>query len=279
MIVWLLLFILMALIASVFGFLYWRIRRRRGGPLSLSDKTKWKEADVFSLRRRQVAFWIATLVVLSCLAFYLEIEQAIGRTDEIATARSEFLQLRRGKKLYDRKPSQKPIEEQKKLPKTNANKLKLEEKPVTVESPSEAQSDTPTTDMDRGQGGNSDEEIWKFVHQFPLFPGCENLELDYPSRKKCADQKLKNFIQTNLRYPAQAVARATQGTVMVAFVVEKDGKVSDVKVIRDIGDGCGAEAKRVVELMNHMGLKWLPGMQSGRPVRVQFTLPVEFKVR
>ncbi len=63
--------------------------------------------------------------------------------------------------------------------------------------------------------------------------------------------------------------------VYVTFVVEKDGSISNPKLLRDIGFGCGAEAIRVVKAMP----KWNPGKQRGKPVRVQFNLPVSFSLR
>lgn len=82
------------------------------------------------------------------------------------------------------------------------------------------------------------------------------------------------FIYDNIQYPGIARENGVEGTVVVQFVVEKDGSITDVKVIRDIGAGCGAEAMRVVNKMP----KWNPGKQRGRPVRVQFNLPVKFKL-
>ncbi len=68
---------------------------------------------------------------------------------------------------------------------------------------------------------------------------------------------------------------AIQGTVYVTFVIETDGAVSHVKVLRGIGGGCDEEAVRVVTLMPD----WKPGYQDGEPVRVQFNLPIRFILR
>lgn len=65
----------------------------------------------------------------------------------------------------------------------------------------------------------------------------------------------------------------------VRFVVEKNGTIANAQVLRDIGGGCGQETLRVVELMNSEGIKWKPGIQGGRFVRVQFNLPVKFKLQ
>lgn len=81
------------------------------------------------------------------------------------------------------------------------------------------------------------------------------------------------FLQKNLRYPSIAVENRTSGTVYLSFVVEKDGSVSDINVMKAIGDGCEEEAIRVVKKM-----KWNPGKTGGHPVRVKFTLPVKFVI-
>ena len=83
------------------------------------------------------------------------------------------------------------------------------------------------------------------------------------------------FIQRNLHYPTQAIDNDVSGKVYVTFVVEKDGSIGNPKLLRDIGFGCGAEAIRVVKAMP----KWNPGKQRGKPVRVQFNLPISFSLK
>lgn len=122
------------------------------------------------------------------------------------------------------------------------------------------------------------EEIFRVVEQMPRFPGCEDLTASNEEKKACADKKMLEFIYTHIRYPAIARDNGIEGTVVVQFVVDKDGRVSESQVIRDVGGGCGDEAARIVKLMNEMPDKWTPGMQRGIPVRVMFTLPVKFKL-
>jgi protein TonB len=121
------------------------------------------------------------------------------------------------------------------------------------------------------------EEIFKVVEEMPRFPGCEDLG-SAAERKQCADKKMLEFIYKNIKYPAIARENGIEGTAVVTFVVEKDGSVTDARLLRDPKGGTGEEALRVVNLMNTEGIKWIPGKQRGRPVRVQFNLPVKFKL-
>ena len=88
-------------------------------------------------------------------------------------------------------------------------------------------------------------------------------------------EALSQYIADNIRYPEQAKRDNTQGRVFVRFVVEPDGSVADAEVLRGIGSGCDEEALRVVNAMP----KWKPGRVNGNPVRVQYTLPITFKLQ
>ena len=105
-----------------------------------------------------------------------------------------------------------------------------------------------------------DEPTFIAVEQMPEFPGGQ--------------EGLVNYLVENLNYPEKAKAKKITGKVYVSFVVEKDGSISNVKVLRDIGYGCGEEAVRVVKAMP----RWKPGMQRGKNVRVQYTLPLNFQL-
>lgn len=120
-------------------------------------------------------------------------------------------------------------------------------------------------------------EIVSFAEEMPRFPGCENLPTT-AERKQCADQKMLEFVYKNIKYPAIARENGIEGMAVITFVVETDGSVTAAKVLRDPGGQCGQEALRVVQLMNQKDIQWIPGKQRGRPVRVQFNLPVRFKL-
>ena len=121
-------------------------------------------------------------------------------------------------------------------------------------------------------------EFFKIVEQMPRFPGCEDLGGSKKEVEQCAQRKLLEFIYKNIKYPAIARENGVYGTVVVRFMVETDGSISNTEVVRDIGAQCGQEVLRVVQLMNKKGLHWTPGMQRGLAVRVQFNLPVRFRL-
>lgn len=115
--------------------------------------------------------------------------------------------------------------------------------------------------------------IFKVVEEMPVFGDCTALPVS--ERKQCSDAALLRYIYRHIRYPEVARDNGIEGTVYVQFVVEKDGSLSQVKILRGIGGGCGREVERVVAEMP----VWSPGRQRGRPVRVQFNLPVKFKLQ
>ena len=86
------------------------------------------------------------------------------------------------------------------------------------------------------------------------------------------EAKLYEYLSENIKYPDLARDGGITGKVYVQFVVEKDGSITNIQVKRDIGGGCGEEAKRVVRGMP----KWKPGKVGGRTVRSQFILPINF---
>lgn len=87
--------------------------------------------------------------------------------------------------------------------------------------------------------------------------------------------KLMEFITKNLQYPESAQEQGIQGRVIAQYVVEKDGSVSNIRVIRGVSEELDAEAVRVLKLMP----KWTPGKQNGKPVRCRYTIPVQFRIR
>lgn len=106
-----------------------------------------------------------------------------------------------------------------------------------------------------------DDQIFDYLEEMPEFPG--------------GDAEMMKWLTKNVVYPSIASENGIQGRVMVGFVVERDGSVSDVKILRGVDPSLDKEAMRVVKAMP----KWKPGMQTGKPVRCRFTIPVNFRLR
>ncbi len=104
------------------------------------------------------------------------------------------------------------------------------------------------------------DSIYEICEVMPQFPGGE--------------QAMMKFVSSNVHYPEEAKDKGINGRVLVSFVVEKDGSVTEVEVRKGIGKICDEEAVRVVKAMP----KWTPGMQDGKPVRVHYNLPFYFKL-
>jgi TonB family protein len=101
-------------------------------------------------------------------------------------------------------------------------------------------------------------DVYTVVEKQPSYPGGQD--------------GYRKFLIENIKYPAEALKKGVTGTVYVTFVIENDGAVTNVKVLRGIGSGCDEEAIRVVKMMP----KWNPGEEKGKPVAVQFNLPIKF---
>lgn len=126
-------------------------------------------------------------------------------------------------------------------------------------------------------GIDSTAQVYKVVREMPLFPGCTDLE-DYPLQKRCAEEALNLFVERTLAYPEAARENRDQGVAVVSFVIEVDGCLSQLKVVRSISEELDEEALRIVREMMVNGYYWNPGRHEGKPVRVQWNLPVKFQL-
>jgi protein TonB len=104
-------------------------------------------------------------------------------------------------------------------------------------------------------------KVFTVVEQEPKFPGGEDA--------------FAKFLGTNIKYPAEMKQKKVQGKVFVSFIVEADGSLSTMKILRDLGYGSGKESVRVLS----MSPKWQPGVQNGKKVRVQYTIPISFTLK
>ena len=120
--------------------------------------------------------------------------------------------------------------------------------------------------------------IVDFVEQMPTF-GEDCFALTGDERRVCSDKALMKFLYGELRYPAFARENGIEGTVVVRFVVERDGAISAVEAVRKVGGGCSEEAVAALQAINKQGRRFQPGRQNGRTVRVRYTVPVAFKLQ
>ena len=104
-------------------------------------------------------------------------------------------------------------------------------------------------------------EVFKKVDEMPRFPG--------------GDKGMMEYISQNIKYPVEAQNQGIQGMVVVRFVVNKTGEISDVTVLRSLTSTCDTEAVRVVKAMP----KWTPGKQGGKAVDVYYTLPIQYRLQ
>ena len=111
------------------------------------------------------------------------------------------------------------------------------------------------------KNAESTEKMYVVVEQMPAFPG--------------GDAALMKYLSENIKYPKAAEKAGEQGRVVVNFIVEKDGAISNVNVVRSVTPTLDAEAVRVIKAMP----KWVPGKQDGQSVRVKYNVPVSFRLQ
>jgi len=137
----------------------------------------------------------------------------------------------------------------------NITEQKLKDEGVTIKEVKPGEKIETDGQMDDSTG------VFTVVEEMPVYQGGVN--------------ELYKFLGNNIKYPQQAKDEQIQGRVFVSFVIEEDGKITNVKVLRGIGGGCDEEAIRVVSMMPN----WTPGKQRGKNVRVAYNLPIKFTLQ
>jgi len=111
------------------------------------------------------------------------------------------------------------------------------------------------------------------VESVPVFPGCESMT-DNAQRKACFQQQLLQFVSENFEYPEKARQLKIQGRIIVEFVVEKSGEVSNIKILRSVDPWLDEEALRVIKSLPRIQ----PAKQRGAPVRMSFVVPLKIEL-
>ncbi len=232
---------------------------------------------------------VALLVMLSFVCFIIALPYFLKSTQQV-----EDRQVVYGPNEMDNMEMTKKVEEERviEMPKAPALPLKtsIQYVPPRVVANSNAQDDIITTDdvlastatvhtitVEKGVANGvladkiPDENvsvviveptntIFKTAEQQPKFPG--------------GDSELFKYLNANLRYPVPALEGGIEGRVVVQFVVNKTGAISDIKIMQSLHPLCDKEAIRLISSMP----KWIPGRQNGNPVNVYFTIPIRFKL-
>ena len=129
---------------------------------------------------------------------------------------------------------------------------------ITTVARAQKTSKTATVKCENKVENDSMDGFWDIT---PVFPG--------------GDMALKTYLQQNIKYPALAMKNKEEGRVVVKFLVEKDGRLSHLKVVRSVSPLLDAEALRVIKAMPN----WTPGRHEGKPVRVKYNIPIQFKLQ
>ena len=154
-------------------------------------------------------------------------------------------------------PPKPPVVPNKIIEKPNQEKIELDiEFDLDIETTEDDKIEALVSSLEPGD--ETAEEIRDFTEQMPEPEG--GLKAFY------------RFVSKNIRYPKKAMDLGIEGKVFISFVIDKDGSIQDVTVLKGIGFGCDDEAVRVVR----QAPKWKPGRQGGIPVKVRQRLPIEF---
>lgn len=117
------------------------------------------------------------------------------------------------------------------------------------------------------------DEAFLIVEQMPQFPGCESEEKS--TQEQCAKTELLKYVYGNIKYPKEDRKNGVSGTAVSQFVVDKNGTIKNIEIVRSVSKTIDAEVYRMLEDMGDK-VTWIPGKQSGKKVDVKFTLPVKF---
>ncbi len=221
------------------------------------EPKKTKKADLE--RKRTLFFEIGMVAVLAIVlvAFewktYEKIEYNLGE-QTVEKIEEEMIPVTR----QQEKPPPPPP------PKTTEIEVVEDDEEIEEEIEIDAEADQETFVEEYVAPEIEEEEE---VEELPIFTVVEE-QPEFPG----GFAALTKYLQSNIQYPQMAREVGVSGIVYVTFVVEPDGSITNVQLLRGIGSGCDEEALRVVKRMPN----WKPGKQRGKSVRVQFNLPVKF---
>lgn len=219
------------------------------------EAKKSSEADLE--RRKRGFFYAGLLVTLAFVLVGMEYTEFDRKDNELGDLNKEFLEEEEIPPSAAPPPPPPPPPAPSTVVEIVEDEEDIEETEQVFEEPDE---ETVVEEVEYVEEEVED-EIFTIVEDMPTFPGGET--------------ELFKFLGKNLKYPAIAQDAGVSGTVYVNFMVDKDGKVKNAKVVRGIHSACDKEALRVVNKMP----AWRPGKQRGKAVRVSYNLPIRFTLK
>jgi len=254
----------------------------------IKNRTKYKFADVFRLRFLFLRTGLLLSMAFVFFAFqWTSFEKTVYIPDDLYI---DPLKVQETPRTMDPPPVKPPpappevvevpdeeiIEDQpdfldESIEDDFVNEEPVEEENKAPEKPVKAPAPPPEEEIEI-------DEIIHFAEQMPRFPGCENIDGDHKTKQQCAEKKMLEFIYKHLRYPTLAAQNNIEGRCVAQFVIDKSGMVSNINIMRDPGAGLGEASQKVLLKMNEMGMRWTPGKQNGKTVKVMYTIPIMFRL-
>ena len=218
-----------------------------------------KKTDRASLEKNRSTFILIGLVITLSLVWYAFDHKTYDK-EEIVIVQNAMLEDEEDLILQTQRnepPPPPPPPQQTTVIEIVEDDVEVDDIEIDAETDDDEEIEEQVIEEEEAEDEKED-EIFVFVEDQPGYPGGDKARIKY--------------LQDNIKFPVMAIESGIQGTVYVTFVVEKDGRITSVKVLRGIGGGCDEEAVRVIKKMP----RWKPGKQRGRSVRVQFNMPVRF---
>ena len=235
------------------------------------EPRKNKEADLERMRTLFLQIGFAVAILITIVAFqwktYDRSDYDLGQL-QLENIEEEIIPITKPE-LTPPPPPPPPVQEIEIVEdeKEIENEAEIEETEVTQET-------KIVVIEPRKEEAPSEPEIFLIVEKMPAFKGCEN-EPTEEKRAACSHNRIQEYLGRTIIYPPMAKDNNITGTVFVTFVIDENGAVKDAKVLRGVGSGLDEEAIRAVKAMP----KWTAGQQRGKPVKVQYNLPVRFNLR
>ena len=235
-------------------------------PSPLEGRNKYPEVDTFSLSGTFLNYGLLAAIVLMILAFsWTQYEKVIDVSGLLGTLDEEIeMETPRTAEPPPPPPPPPPPKIQEvpndvSVEETVVFKDQSIQEETVVEAPPVVEKAPPPPPPPPPPPKQEEEEIFKVVEDQPSFPGCEDIS-DKAEKKKCADEKMLQFIYGNIKYPAIARENGVEGMVVVKFVVEKDGSITQAEVVRDSPKGGWHDAQ-----VGSWQAKGAPGTGSVQP--------------